>query len=41
MTKLWAGNYFADSHTMTLTFNVATQMLCATRCLNMVIIYVK
>jgi len=28
-------------HTVTLTFKVATQMLCATRRLNMVIIYVK
>ena len=28
-------------HTVTLTFKVATQMLCATRRHNMVIIYVK
>ena len=28
-------------HTVTLTFKVATQMLCVTRRLNMVIIYVK
>ena len=28
-------------HTVTLTFKVATQMLCPTRRLNMVIIYVK
>jgi len=28
-------------HTVTLTFKVATQMLCATRRLNMVIIYMK
>jgi len=28
-------------HTVTLTFKVATQMLCATGCLNIVIIYMK
>ena len=30
-----------QSHAMTLTFKVATQMLLVTRCLNMVIISVK
>ena len=30
-----------NGHTVTLTFKVAPQMLCAARRLNMVIIYVK
>ena len=39
--KLWAGHDFDESHAATLTFKVASQMLLATCCLNMVIIYVK
>jgi len=30
-----------QGHAVTLTFNVATQMLCISRCLNMAIISVK
>jgi len=30
-----------QGHDVTLTFKVATQMLCVTRCLNMAIISVK
>jgi hypothetical protein len=39
--KLWTGHDFLQGHAVTLTFKEATQMLRATRRLNMVIISVK
>jgi hypothetical protein len=41
MTNLWADMILLQGQAVTLTFKVATQILLATRCLNIVIISVK